>query len=355
MELVSEGARVRLSSSAFWPSRPTSFRFEGIHFDFRGSSGTTYVVALNGLAFPIPRLEAHRCLVTGDQSGGLFGYLAADVPDTLHVGELIVSSTTLLNVSRGLALQCSIGRADIDGLVVDGYRRFGLLIGPLRRRQQDRMQGMTLSNVHVSRGIRHSGPNHAGIYLAGRNASLDRFSISDLGAGGEGDTEGLYTKVDSLTVTNGTIWAAGGNQGLISLKGAADGDEASPAGAGTTVRNVVLGVNSGRPGVGIWLQAHGPTLFENVHGVNLSEPFFLMHKAYRGPVTFRECQDYGTTRPFIALRLRPGPRGDNVFRFEECRFHDPRTPDTFITSLDALMDTQSAMIETDGRNSWEGT
>lgn len=351
LDLFSPEARIRVDTSPFWPDRPTSFRLEGLHFDFRGSTGTSYVVALAGANFPIPRLEAHHCMVTGDQSGGLFGYLASDVPDRLHVGRVEVTSTTLLNVSRGLALQCSIGLVDVRGLTVDGFLRFGVLLGPLREWQQGRMERMTLRDVHVSRGTRHSGPNHACIYLAGRNVLMERFSAVGLGDGTESDTEGVYTKVDGLELIDGVVHNAGGNQALVAIKGApltSSGTQvvSGPFGSMPTVRRVVVSVDSGRAGTGIWLQADGPTLLEDVHCVGLSEPAFKMHKDYRGPVTFRRFREYGNLRRMPALRLRPGPDPSsvNVFRFERCHFE-----------VASVYEQNSAMIETDGRNSWEIT
>lgn len=352
------------SGSIFVPDRPLSFAFRNIQFDWSRASGSAYVVALANINHPIGLLLAHDCALRGPTTsgaGGLFGQANSVIPDLLHVGKLDVRRVHMRKMSRALALHCSIGVAELEDVHIDGYKRFGITLGPLSEVHQRRCISTRMRNIHVWNGSQE-GVNSNAIYVAGRDVLLEDFSCIGLGDGVRDDTEGLYFKAaGGLTVQRGLLHNCGGMQGMAAFKG---GGAGKPKGGPVTMRQVVLSVDPGRPGSGVWHQTDsGDAVYEDIATVNLQGAALrVINSQPTTNFTLRRWTDRSLSRlqgfrengDPIFSRVFKVQRGDGV---EPCNY----TFETCIVDLDPVLPADQVIenngggtVVLAGDNSWEG-
>lgn len=220
------------------------------------------------------------------------------------IGRLVLKRNTLdmLGIGRGTFIQNGVAVTEIEDYEVKNFTRFGLLIGVFGRRQQDLVQSGTFKRLHIHDGRPDGGVNGNALYLAGRNYEADdvvieRFLHRTAADVPNDGSDGLYTKVINLRLSNIRIVDVRGNEGYLTIKGQSwDGlTGPGPRGGINLVENVWIErtgtaeVFAG--GIGIADQSRG-SIYRNITTVGLTGQALVTHQT-SGPVIVQNWNDYG--------------------------------------------------------------
>jgi hypothetical protein len=199
----------------------------------------------------------------------------------LTIQHLIAKDCEIRDAIRPFMVNGGAARVvDVDGMLIDGFERFGFMVCASSKSSQERCAHGTIRNVQVVNGRSVAKPNNNAFYVGTRYLELTGLTISNWNYkrpdGTTNDNEPGYAKTDHLWAENIVICNGGGGQGCFAAKGFIRTSSPDGLGGGDyTFRNVYIEcpVTTGTGWMGMWLQARGKHELVNVTTKNLGVQF----------------------------------------------------------------------------------